>query len=84
MTKMNKTFIIKNRYTMNGRGKGLVCPFNSQEFWKFIGCILSVITYGNKVQQILREKPKHSSKMAPTKLQRHFCGKIDLYKVFCA
>ena len=68
MAKMNEAFIINNRYTMNGLGKGLVCPFNSQELWKFIGCIIFVVTYGKKGNKIWIEIPKYSGKMAPTEL----------------
>ena len=68
MEKMNEVFIIKNPYTMNGRGKGLVCPFNRKEFWKFIGYILLVVTYGKKGNKLWIEIPKYSGKMASTEL----------------
>ena len=52
MLKMNKTVVIKNRYTMDGGGKRLVSPFKRQEFWKCIGCILSAVTYGKKLHKL--------------------------------
>ena len=46
--KVDEVVGMKNCVTMNGRGKRLVLTFKSQEFWKFIDCILSAVTYGKK------------------------------------
>ena len=80
---MNEAVGIKSRYTMNGGGKWLVRPFKRQEFWKFIGCILSAVTYGKKVHKLFSDIPKASCSMAPPKLRRDVCGNTDLYKVCC-
>ena len=41
MKKMNEAVGMKNRPTMGGGGKRLVCPFRSQQFWECISCIIS-------------------------------------------
>ena len=46
--KMNEVVDEKNLLDNYGRNKWLVRPFRRQEFWKFIGCILSAVTYGKK------------------------------------
>ena len=47
MEKINKAVWMKNRVTLNRGGKRQVQRFKRQELWKCIGCILSVITFGN-------------------------------------
>ena len=37
MSKMNEAVIMKNRVTVGGGGKRIVCTFRRQEFWKCIG-----------------------------------------------
>ena len=39
---------MNNRVTMNGGVKLLGRPFKTQEFCKFIGCIILAVTYGKK------------------------------------
>ena len=68
MEKTNEAVGTKNRFTIDGGGKRLVCPFNRKYFWKRIGCILSAVTFGKKGHQLWSEIPKYSGKMAPTKL----------------
>ena len=63
MEKMNESVGMKNRVTMDGGGKRLVCPLKSQEFWKCIGCILSAVTYGKKGHKLWSEIPKDFGKM---------------------
>ena len=84
MEKMNEAVGMKNRFAVDGGGKRVVRPFNRKEFWKFIGCILSEVTYVKKGHKLWREIPKYYGKMAPTKLQIDVCGNTDLYKVCCA
>ena len=50
--KMDLAFGEKNRLDIYGGERRLVHPFIRQEFWKCIGCILLVVTYGNKEQNI--------------------------------
>ena len=83
MAKMNKAVGMKNRVTMIGGGKWLVILFKSQEFWKFIGCILSPVTYGKKGHKIWSEVPKCFGKYENTKLRRDVNETTDLYKVCC-
>ena len=45
---MNEAVGMNNRLTLDGEGKKLVSPFKRQEFLKFIVCVLSAVTYGNK------------------------------------
>ena len=45
---MNESVGMKNRITMAGGKKRLVHPFRRQEFWKYIVCVLSEVTYGKK------------------------------------
>ena len=42
---------------MDGKGKRVVFPFIRQYFWKFIGYVLSAVTYGNKVHKLWSEIP---------------------------
>ena len=69
---------MKNRVTIGEGGKRIVCPFISQELWKFISCVLLEVTYGKKGNNLWSEIPKYSGKMAPTKLQRDVRGNTDL------
>ena len=46
--KTNEAVGIINPYTMNGKGKILVRHFKRQYFWKYIGYIISEVTYGKK------------------------------------
>ena len=48
MEEMNEAVGTKNRLKMGGGGKQNVCPFIRQEFWKYIGCVLSAFNYGRK------------------------------------
>ena len=84
MGKMSEAVVIKNHYTINGGGRWLVRPFKRQEFWKCIGCILSVGTYGKKGHKLWSKIPKYSGNMAPTKLRRDVCGNTNLYKAYWA
>ena len=54
---MNEMVGMNNRLMMYGGKNWFVCIFKRQEFWKFIGCILSAVTYGNKVHKIWIEIP---------------------------
>ena len=83
MAKMNEAVGMKNRFKMGGGGKGVVRHFRSQEFWKYIGCIISEVTYRKKGHKRWSEIRKYFGKKAPTKLQRGVCGNTDLYKVCC-
>ena len=48
MAKMDEAVGEKNRIENYGGRKRLVCPFRRQDFWKYIGCILSEVNYGIK------------------------------------
>ena len=65
---MNGAVSMKNLVTVGDGGKWIVCPFRSQEFWKCIGCVLSVVKYRNKGNKLWIKLPKYYVKMAPTKL----------------
>ena len=52
MAKMNEVVCMKTRVTTNGGGKRQVKNFKRQDFWKCIGFILSVFTYGKKVHKL--------------------------------
>ena len=69
---------------MNGGGERLVRTLKTKELCKYIGCILSAVTYGKKGNKIWSELTKDSCRMAPPKLRRDICGNTDLYKVYCA
>ena len=45
---MNEVVGMKNRLTISEGGKWIVFPFRSQEFWKYIGCVLLEVTCGGK------------------------------------
>ena len=55
MEKMNESVGDKNRLDNSGGRKQLVCHFTNNKFWKFIGCILSSVTYGMKGHNIWRK-----------------------------
>ena len=84
MANMNEAGVVRNHFTVNGGGKRLVRPFNRQELYKFIVCILSAVTYGKKGHKIWIEIPKYSCRMAPLKLQRDIRVNTNLYKVCCS
>ena len=42
---MNEAVCMKNRVTLNGRGKRQVKKFTRQQFWKCVGCIVFVYEY---------------------------------------
>ena len=50
--KINEAVGMKNDFTMDGGGKGLVCTFKRQEFWKCIGCGISTVTYVKKLHKL--------------------------------
>ena len=83
MEKMNEAVCMKNRFTSNGGGKRLVCPFKSQELWKCIGCILSAVTYGKKGCKLWIEVPNCLGKNENPKLRRDVRGTTDLHKLCC-
>ena len=49
---MNLAVGEKNRLDISGGNIWLVHTFRRQVFWKFIGCIISAVTYGNKGHNI--------------------------------
>ena len=48
MEKMNEVNGMKNRVTVGGGGKRIVLTFRRQDLWKFVGCVLSAVTYVKK------------------------------------
>ena len=53
MAKMNQLVGEKNHLDTSVTRKRLVCPFTRNKFWKCIVCILSEVTFGLKVHQLL-------------------------------
>ena len=84
MEKMNEAVCMKNRVTLNRRGKRRVKIFTSQEFWKCIGCILLAVTYGKKGRNLWSEVSKDVGKHENQTLRRDVHGTTDLQKVYCA
>ena len=80
---MSEAVCMKNLFTSNGGGKRLVRPFKRKEFWKFIGCIISAVTYGKKGHKLRSEVTKCFGKHENPKLRRDVCGTTNLYKVCC-
>ena len=58
MAKSNEAVGMKNRFTVNGGGKRLVRPFGKHEFWKFVGCVIAAVTYGEKGHKLWSEISK--------------------------
>ena len=83
MEKMNEAVGMKIGLMMSSGNKWLVRPFRRQDFWKFIGCVLLVVTYGKKGEKLWSEIPNTSVNKAPTKLQRDVCDTTNLNKVCC-
>ena len=81
---MNEAVCMNNCVTLNGGGKRKVKNFTRQEFWKYIGCILSSVTYGKKGRKLWSEVSKGVGKYENLTLRRDFCGTTDLHKVCCA
>ena len=84
MEKMYVAVCMKNRVALNGGGKRQVKKFTRQEFWKYIGCIISAFTYGKKGRKLWSEVPKGFGKYENLKLRRYVRGTTDLFKVCCA
>ena len=63
---INESDVTNSRFTMDGGGKRLFCPFKRQEFWKCIGCVLWEVNYGKKGHTIWSKIPKYSCRVAPT------------------
>ena len=74
---------MKNCLMIYGVRKRLVCTFIRQEFLKYIGCILSAATYGNKGHYLWSETPKTFGKNSTTKAQRDVHGNIYLNRACC-
>ena len=83
MEKINEAVGMKNRFTVNGGGKRLVRPFGKHKFWKFIGCVISAVTYGEKEHKLWSEISKRLCRTEPTKLQRYFREHTDVNEVCC-
>ena len=81
---MNEAVTMKNRVIFNGGGKRQVKNFTRQEFWKFIGCILSAVTYGKKGRNLWSEVSKDFGKHENQTLRRDVHGTTNLQKVCCA
>ena len=77
MEKMNEAVCMKNCVTLNGGGKRQVKKFKRQEFWKYIGCILSSVTYGKKVRKIWSGVPKGFVQYENLTLRRDVRGTTD-------
>ena len=78
--KINEAVDMNNSLTMGAGGRQIVCPFRRQEFWKFIGCVLLEVNYGNKGHKLWSELPKYFVNKAPTKLWGDICENNYLYK----
>ena len=83
MAKINEAVGEKNCLEKSGGGKRLVCPCRMQEFWEYIGCILSAVTYGKKGHNLWGETPTYFGNNPQTKLQRDVCGNTDSHSVCC-
>ena len=59
MRKMDEMVGMKNCLDNSVGKKRLVCPFISKQFWKYICCIISKITYLKKGQKIWGETPNN-------------------------
>ena len=81
MEKMNEAVCMKNRFTSNGGGKRPVKPFKMQELWKYIGCILSAVTYGKNGRKLWSEVTKCFGKYENPKLRRNVRETTNSYKV---
>ena len=72
--KMNEWVGMKNSLGVNGGKKRLVFPFRGQEFWKFIGFILSEVAYGKKWHTIWSETSIYFGEKPQTRSHRDVCG----------
>ena len=77
--KKNEAVGTKNRLMMDEGRKRIVCPFRRKKFWKYIGCVLSALTYEKKGHKPCIEIPKDFCRTAPTKLQRNVFAKTPIY-----
>ena len=83
MAKTNLAVGENNCLDNYGGKKWLVCSFRSHELWKYIGCIISTVNYGNKGHNIWGETQIYVDKKIQNKLHRDVCEKTDLLKVRC-
>ena len=70
MEKVNEAVGTKNRLTMGGGGKLIVCPFRRHKLWKFIVCVLLEVIYGENGHKLWSEIPKYYGNKEPTKPRR--------------
>ena len=61
----------------------MACTCRRQEFWKFICCVLSSVTYGKKGHKLWSEIPKSFGRKATTKILRDVRGNTNLNTVYC-
>ena len=73
----------KNCLDLSVEKRQLVHPFRRQECWKFIGCILSAVTYGKKGHNIWGGAQISVDKQELTKSYRYVCRNTDLLRVLC-
>ena len=57
--------------------------FSKNEFWKFIGCIILVVTYSKKEERLRGLKHKKYFVKAEGEIIRYVIGNKYLLKVIC-
>ena len=82
-TKINLSVGEENNLNCYGGKNQLVCTFRRQYLWRFIGLILSKVTYGRNGHKTWAETKRSVDKKVRTKLHRDVCGNADLMKVRC-
>ena len=80
---MNETVGKKNRLGKSWGKKQLFHNFTSHDFCKFIGCIISTVSCGIKLNQIWGSTEISISKKGRTKLHRYVRWKTYLLRVYC-
>ena len=69
-----------NNFHQKEAGKTLVAmKFSKNEFWNFIGCIISEVTYGNKGYRLWKKFTEMTTGIQKVKLTDMFMGRY-IYK----
>ena len=83
LSKMNEEVDERNRHHKATGKRQSVQKFSNNDFWKYIGCIISAFTYGKEGYTIWKSTTRRDGCKAACKIDREVRGKIDLLKVSC-
>ena len=80
---MNEEAEKRNRHHKATGKRRLVRFFSINEFWKYIGCILSAVKFGKKGHTLRGVNLIINIRNGPCLISRDVCGKAYLLKLSC-